>query len=149
MPPVERARPEDWPAISGLLSEVSLPLDGAREAFATGVIATAATHLAGCAAIEPFGSAALLRSVAVAPDHRGHGIGRELVAAAEGLARARGATDLYLLTETAEPWFGRLGYERVERSVVPDDVRASVEFEAACAATAVAMHRVLVQGGGG
>ena len=79
----------------------------------------------------------------MAPDQRGTGVGTSLVHAVEGLARDRGATSLILLTETAEPWFSRLGYAVIDRSKVPVDVARSVEFETACSTSAVAMQRAL------
>jgi amino-acid N-acetyltransferase len=138
-----RAKLQDWPAVEALLSESGLPLEGAARAFATGVVSTEGERLVGCAAIEPYDGSALLRSVAVEAAHRGTGVGTELVHEAEDLARAGGATRLILLTDTAEPWFGRLGYEVIDRSTVPADMARSVEFETACSDSAVAMHRKL------
>jgi amino-acid N-acetyltransferase len=51
--------------------------------------------------------------------------------------------ELLLLTESAESWFTRLGYEVIDREAVPADVAGSVEFSTACADTAVAMRRCL------
>ncbi len=139
-----RAASGDWSSVRDLLTEAGLPLDGAAEAFATGVVASDGDRLVGCAAIEPYDGVALLRSVAVVPDQRGTGVGTSLVHAVEDLARDRGARTLILLTETAEPWFSRLGYEVIDRSTVPADVARSVEFETACSTSAVAMQRTLV-----
>ena len=139
----KQAEAADWPAVRDLLTQAGLPLDGAAEAFTTGVVASDGGELVGCAAIEPYDGAALLRSVAVTRDRRGTGVGTKLVHAIEDLARDRGATTLILLTETAEPWFRRLGYTPIERSSVPADVARSVEFETACTTTAVAMRRTL------
>ena len=139
----KRAEAGDWPAVRDLLAIAGLPLDGAASAFSTGVVAMDGERLVGCAAIEPYDGAALLRSVAVAPDHRGAGVGTTLVHAIEALARDRGATSLILLTETAEPWFRRLGYATIDRTSVPGDVASSVEFETACSTSAVAMQRTL------
>lgn len=138
-----RAEPVDWPAIRDLLTVSGLPLDDAREAFDMGVVTREADRIVGCAAVEPYGPVALLRSVAVAPDRRGSGIGRSLVDAAEEVARDHGSTDLILLTETAESWFRNLGFESIDRSMVPADVARSVEFLSACSESAIAMRRTL------
>ena len=138
-----RAEPVDWPAIRDLLTASGLPLDGAREAFDSGVVTREADRIVGCAAVEPFGPVALLRSVAVAPDRRGSGIGRGLVNAAEEVARDHGSTDLILLTETAERWFRDLGFAVIDRSMVPAEVARSVEFLTACSTSAIAMRRTL------
>ena len=140
---VIRAAAGDWPAVKTLLTEAKLPLDGAADAFATGVVCRDGDRLVGCAAIEPHGDAALLRSVAVAPDHRGAGLGESLVHAAEAEARAAGASDVILLTTTAEPWFERLGYAPIDRSAVPVPVAESVEFQTACDESAIVMRRRL------
>jgi amino-acid N-acetyltransferase len=138
-----RAEAGDWQAVRELLSESGLPLAGAAEAFTTGIVATEDDRIVGCAAVEPYREAALLRSVAVAADRRGGGVGTLLVNAIEELARDSGATSLILLTETAEPWFSRIGYATIDRSSVPDDVARSIEFVTACSASAVAMRRTL------
>jgi amino-acid N-acetyltransferase len=98
------------------------------------------------AAVERYGSAGLLRSVVVAPERRGTGLGHEIVSAAERLARDEGIRDLYLLTETASDWFPRLGYEVVDRAVAAAAVGESIEFTTVCRDTGVPMRRTLAQG---
>jgi len=140
---VERATSDDLENIERLLVVSGLPLDGARDAFATGVVARRRGEVVGAAAIEPYGPSGLLRSVAVEPAQRGTGIGGSLVDSSEQLARDLGMDELYLLTETAETWFERRGYRAIEREVVPEPVRGSIEFTTACSTTAVAMWRAL------
>ncbi len=65
------------------------------------------------------------------------------MSAAEAVARDNGSTDLILLTETAERWFSRLGFVLIDRTAVPAEVAASVEFQTACSTSAVAMRRPL------
>jgi amino-acid N-acetyltransferase len=135
--------PSDLGSVEALLTDAVLPLVGAAEAFRTGIVANADDRIVGAAAVEPYGDAALLRSVVVSREHRGGGIGRALVAAAEGVARNGGAKELYLLTESAADWFSSLGYRPLGRDEVPRAVAASVEFTEACPTTAIAMHRAL------
>ena len=142
---VERSRPEDMLAIETLLASARLPLDGAAVAFDTGVVVRDGDRIVAAAALEPYGDAGLLRSVVVAADQRGTGVGRTVVNAAEALARDVGMRDLYLLTETAVDWFPRLGYREVDRSAVPSTVRESIEFTTLCVDSGVAMHRKLPQ----
>ena len=137
------ARPADTIGIEALLQRTGLPLDGANQAFAHGVVARDGARVAGAAAVEVFGTAGLLRSVAVDEEDRGSGLGRDLVAAAEDVARREGVSDLYLLTETAVEWFPRLGYEPVDREVARQAVGGSIEFTLSCATTGVAMRRIL------
>jgi amino-acid N-acetyltransferase len=140
---IERAAAADTAAVQALLAAAGLPLQGAAEALALGVVARDDGAIVGAAAVEAYGDAGLLRSVVVADGRRGSGLGRELVHAAEALAREAGIRELYLLTETAADWFPRLGYEVVARERARAAVGASVEFTMVCAATGVPMRRAL------
>ena len=140
---VERATERDLPAIATLVSVASLPSDGLSEAFEAGVVLRDGERLLAAAAVERYGPDGLLRSVVVAPERRGEGLGRMIVEGAEALAREVGIERLYLLTETAAAWFPRLGYTPIERADAPAAVRGSIEFTTACASTAVAMCRTL------
>ena len=143
---IERASRGDVPAVEALLASAGLPLEGAAEALGTGVVARDDGAIVAAAALERYGDAGLLRSVVVAPARRGTGVGREIVAAAEQLARDEGIRDLYLLTETAIGWFPRLGYEVVPRSEATAAVGASIEFTTICRDTGVPMRRHLAVG---
>jgi amino-acid N-acetyltransferase len=140
---IERANPSDLPAVGALLASAGLPLDGVALAFETGVVARESDAIVGAAAGERYREAGLLRSVVVAPERRGTGLGRELVAEAERLARDEGVAALYLLTETAIDWFPRLGYVVIPRDEAATAVGGSIEFTTACAVSAVAMRRDL------
>ncbi len=87
---IERASPSDVPAVQTLLAAAGLPPEGVAEAFETGLLAREGAEIVGVAAVEPYGRAGLLRSVVVTEAWRGTGVGRELVAAAEALARDEG-----------------------------------------------------------
>ena len=100
----------------------------------------------GSAAIELYGSAALLRSVAVARDLRGTGLGRRLTEAALDLSRDLGVEEAYLLTETADLFFPRFGFRPIPRAEVPGSVQRSVEFTSVCPESARAMVLVLRPG---
>jgi len=140
---VEEARPGDFDAIAALLAGHKLPLDGLREHLATAIVARDATAIVGSAALEMYADGALLRSVAVAPGRQHTGLGRTLVDKAIELARARDVPALYLLTTTAERYFPRFGFERIDRADVPSGVQRSVEFTSACPASAIVMRKVL------
>ncbi len=140
---IERATASDVAAVEGLLSAAGLPLEGAAEALSAGVVARDGGAVVAAAAVERYGDAGLLRSVVVAPDRRGTGLGHAIVAAAEDLARAEGVRELYLLTETAIDWFPRLGYEVVDRASAAAVVGESIEFTTVCRDTGVPMRRRL------
>lgn len=94
-------------------------------------------------ALQPFGSAALVRSVVVVGDRRGVGLGQVIVQELEKEARAARMGCLILLTQTAAEFFARLGYRVIERIDVPEDVRGSEEFRSLCPASATCMMKTL------
>jgi hypothetical protein len=91
------------------------------------------------ASLDDLGGYGLLRSVAVHPEVRGAGMGMLIVAAALHLAHDRGLRRVALFTETAERFFERLGFSRVEREELPEPVRSSRQALEECSVSAVAM----------
>ena len=129
----------DLPEILALLGASGLPPDGLEDHFGSTLVAREFGRVVGSAAVELHGPHALLRSVAVDGGHRGSGLGRRLTREALELARSRRASEAFLLTETADAFFARLGFGPVGRPAVPEPVRGSVEFVSACPASARAM----------
>ena len=92
----------------------------------------------------PLSSAvALLRSLAVGENARGKGVGSTLVAHAEHYAASKRVRSLYLLTMTAEAFFKRLGYERIDRSRAPPFIKQTSEFASLCPASSALMVKFL------
>jgi amino-acid N-acetyltransferase len=126
--------------LGDLLRTAALPLDGAEEHLDEFLIAERGGSIVGCAAVERYGSAGLLRSVAVASDERGMGTGSTLVERCIDAAADAGINTLVLLTTTAEGYFPRFGFETIDRTSVPLAVRESAEFRGACPASATVMR---------
>jgi amino-acid N-acetyltransferase len=133
------ARRDEIPRILELLEEAGLPPDGLTNHHSTTLVARRDGQVVGSAALELYGQAALLRSVAVAKVLRGTGLGRRLTEAALALSRDFDVEETYLLTETADHYFPRFGFRPIPRSEVPRNVQSSVEFTSACPDTARAM----------
>ena len=141
---IERAGPEDADAIFQLLAQHHLPLDGLRDHLATTLVARGDDGpIVGSAALEIYSEGALLRSVAVGPQRQGQGLGRLLTDAAIRLAQDVRVPALYLLTTTAERYFPKFGFERIERADVPSSVQTSIEFASACPSSATVMRKRL------
>ena len=140
-PRLRAAASADLAAVEGLLTASGLPLDGVRDAFATFVVAERGTDLVGVAGLEVCCDNALLRSVAVRPEWRSHGVGRALVTRVISDAESRGIHALYLLTTTADRYFPTFGFRTITRDEVPADVRETAEFRDACPASATVMCR--------
>lgn len=70
-------------------------------------------QLIGVAGVEWGQAAALLRSVAVTPALRGHGVGKLLVQHAVDLVRIAGYERVYLFSTRSGTYWQRLGFQRV------------------------------------
>lgn len=146
VPALRLASHMDAARVTSLLTSAGLPLDGVHEALPCFVVAEDAGEIIGVAGIEACGTSgehALLRSVAVAPEWRKRGLGRTLVTRTIAEAEARGVKALYLLTTTAESYFPTFGFTTTTRDAVPEDVKATAEFQGACPASATVMVRAL------
>ena len=76
----------------------------------------------GCCAVEPvWRDLAELKSLAVAEEHRGRGIGSDLAEAAEAEARWLNIAQLFALTRSVG-FFERRGYRVVPRETLPHKV---------------------------
>jgi amino-acid N-acetyltransferase len=137
---IRTASDVDLEAVEVLLSASDLPIDGVAESFSNFLIAEDGDRIAGAIGLERFGSVALLRSAVIAPNHRGSGIGRHLIETLLTRAVESGIEDMYLLTTTAEDYFSRFGFSRISRTAVPDELKASAEFQGACPDTATVME---------
>jgi amino-acid N-acetyltransferase len=134
------AQPEDLAPANALLSESKLPLDGFADHLRNALVATRAGLVVGVVELEVYERVALLRSLVVSPAERGARLGERLASDALRLARERGATDVYLLTETAERFFPRFGFSVADRSSAPQALMQSEEFRTACPQSAIMMH---------
>jgi amino-acid N-acetyltransferase len=97
----------------------------------------------GLVGLELHGSNALLRSLAVGDNSRRKGLGSTLVEHAEQYATSKNVRSIYLLTTTAEAFFKRLGYERIERSQAPPSIERTREFAGLCPASSAFMMKSL------
>lgn len=136
---IRPAGPGDLAGMLDLLSAADLPAAGVAEWLPHYFVAEHGGRLVGAAGLELYETSALLRSVVVAESWRGRGLGGALVGHAIEAARVEGVTDIYLLTETADRYFPKFGFQRIERADVPAPVRESVEFRELCPASAAVM----------
>jgi amino-acid N-acetyltransferase len=142
-PSIDKARRDDAQAILDLLARSALPVDGVLDHLDTALVARDGDRVVGSAVLEVYRDGALLRSVAVDAGLRGAGIGQELTRSALTLADTLGVPAVFLLTTTAENFFPKFDFSRIDRSQVPATVQDSVEFRSACPASAVVMRRML------
>lgn len=138
---IERAHGGDRAEVERLLEDAGLPALGAAAPSIHLFVMREGGRIVGAVALEGAPPVALLRSLVVAPSHRGRGLGIELVLHAEQAARERGIETLHLLTTTAAAFFVALGYQETPRDGAPAAILATEEFHSGCPASATSMAR--------
>jgi len=141
---ISPARPEDLEVIKALLRESGLPTAGVDENWKTFLIARDGDAAVGCGGAEAYQVVALIRSIAVKPDYRSHGIGRRLVRQLLDRLASRGLREFYLLTTTAEEYFKKRGFKTIDRDEVHPQLLSSRELQDACPSTATCMRLVML-----
>lgn len=129
------------PPVAELLASCGLPTDDLAANSRVTFYGTEPAPSQGVVALEEVGSVALLRSLAVAPEFRGRGLGAALVAHAEATAKNRGIAELYLLTTSARAFFAGRGYHEIPRSSAPSAIVALPQFTTLCPSSAALMVR--------
>lgn len=135
---------DDVPALARLINAAfvveQVVFDGNRvddlgvRAYMSGgtfLVAEDSGALAGCVYIESRGDRSYLGLLSVQPARQGAGLGRQLVVAAENLAREAGsrAMDLRVISARGEqllPFYHGLGYEVVRTEPFPANLVAKV-----------------------
>lgn len=143
------ARRGDLPVLEALLEACNLPHEGIGENLPGFILARAGGVLVGSVGLEVVGhGVGLLRSLAVAPEWRGRGVGRFLCRVMMARATQLGIHELWLLTATAEPLFARSGFSVASRHEVPPEVQVTDEFARLCPDTATCMWTRLTPAAG-
>ncbi|MGZ6229979.1 MAG: arsenic resistance N-acetyltransferase ArsN2 [Syntrophales bacterium] len=142
--PIELPLPRDEPLIRQLLILCELPQgDITPEHLRHFLVLKEEGQVIGVVGVEILARLGLLRSLAVDPRYRRRGFASHLAERAEECAASLKIEALYLLTITAEGFFAKRGYHRVERDSAPSSVRGTGEFKNLCPASAVCMVKYL------
>lgn len=140
-PQPRAATAADLPAVQALLAAEGMPMGGVAEGIEHFRVLDDGGGIIAAAGIESHGRSALLRSVVVAPAHRGRGLARSLTECMARHARVLGHDALYLLTIDADSYFAGLGFTPIERSEAPAAIRACEQYREQCPDSAVLMRR--------
>jgi len=130
--------------VTRLLMEEKLAVEDLPSSLSNFVVSGDNGEITGIAGFEVYSPYGLLRSVAVKPSHRNKNIAGALVHSIEAAAKAKGLTEMYLLTETASGYFAKKGYGAVSREEVPEAIKQSSEFSHVCPVSAVVMKKALL-----
>ncbi|MBK5114967.1 MAG: GNAT family N-acetyltransferase [Candidatus Heimdallarchaeota archaeon] len=133
---IEGAKASDLEEVYALLGLVNLPIEGVEESIDHFLLLIreidTKEEIIGCVGLEKYEQYALLRSAVVHPDHQGKSYGKQLTLAIVAYAKLIGIEQLFLLTDTAEKFFEKMGFRKIERSEVPAIVKTSIEFVSLC-----------------
>ncbi len=141
---ISPATAADVETIKNLLITSNLPTAGVDEHWKTFIVARAGDKVVACGGSEAYQFAALIRSVAVAPEYRSQGLGRRITRQLLDRLASRGLREFYLLTTTAEDYFRKRGFKTIDRDEVHPQLLSSREFQDACPSTAVCMRLVML-----
>lgn len=138
---INKAKQEDLNGLRSLLEENNLPtLDLALEAMKF-YVGTIDEEIVASIGLETYKNLGLLRSLAVSSDFKNQRIGDRMVRELFRICSREGIDELYLLTETAEKYFERYGFNKTDRIKVPELIRQTQEFKEICPVSAVIMSR--------
>ncbi|MFX0185984.1 MAG: arsenic resistance N-acetyltransferase ArsN2 [Candidatus Hodarchaeota archaeon] len=138
--PIIKANDTHLLGIINLLNQVNLPPEGIEAHLADFIVATHDNKVIGCAGIEIYETVGLLRSVAVHPNYQGKNIGNALIRQILLNAQNREVEEIFLLTETAEKYFLRFGFKKINREDVKNRIKETQEFKSLCPASAISMY---------
>lgn len=99
--------------------------------------------MVGTIGLETYGKYGLLRSLVVDKAYRNYGIAKMLVDTIISLSGELDLKMLVLLTTTADKYFEKHNFIRVQRDEVPEEIKQSREFSSICPVSAVVMQKAL------
>ena len=138
---IQTAGPSDFEAVCELLSKQKLPTEDINKELSHFFIVKQSGLPVGVIGMEKYGEYGLLRSMATDPAYRNNGIAASLVTQLFKYGKSLGLKEMYLLTETAESYFAKRGFQRIKREETPAAIKQSAEFSHLCPSTAVVMKK--------
>ncbi|WP_167605208.1 arsenic resistance N-acetyltransferase ArsN2 [Maribellus sediminis] len=134
----------DRTSIATLLESHNLPVSDLETAPVVFYGITKDEQLIAIGALEIIKPVALLRSVAVHPDHQKKGLGKQIITFLENKAKELNIQRLYLLTTTAESFFSQLNYQEISRDLCPSEIQSTSEYSALCPSSAVCFYKAIL-----
>ena len=135
-----QATAADLVGIERLLKDNNLPFSDCSEHIDNFIIKEDKNNIIGIGGIEIYGCNGLIRSIVVTKIQRGKGIAKDIFQIIKEKAFGFGVTDIYLLTETANEYFEKLGFRAVKRTEVPESIMNTKQFKELCPSSAVVMY---------
>lgn len=142
-PALRPATSDDRQFVNSLLTHYNLPTEDLAEVINCLLICELDSQRIGVGGLEQHGQVGLIRSVAIDETYQQKEYGTTLVRELLGRAHDAELEAVYLLTTTAPDFFESIGFHRVSRDAVPQEIRDTAEFTDLCPSTAVCMEYCL------
>ncbi|WP_336518391.1 arsenic resistance N-acetyltransferase ArsN2 [Pollutibacter soli] len=130
--------------IISLLRSEKLPTNDLADELTHFFVAMEDDRVVGTIGLELYDNNGLLRSLMVKQGYRNYNVAGSLINELEILSKNLRLEKLYLLTETAENYFSKKGYVRIERKDAPASLQKSSEFSHACPSSAALMVKSII-----
>ena len=130
----------DLPLIHQWLNQAGLPTEDVSEVLTSLYLGMNGEAVVGIGGIERHGEDGLLRSLVIAEPFRQQGYGQGLCQQLIQKAQADNIQALYLLTNTADHFFAKFGFEQIDRQAAPATMQSTTEFSHLCPDTAICMR---------
>jgi amino-acid N-acetyltransferase len=140
---IEPMKHSQLETVAALLDDSKLPSEDVEEHWQNFLVAFNGGQLVGAVGLEFYNTDGFVRSFVVAPSLRNNGLGKRLYDAAVSYARSKSVARLGLLTNTAEKFFAREGFQKIERERMPEFIKQTKEFTTFCPSSAVVMVKNL------
>jgi amino-acid N-acetyltransferase len=137
---IRAATSKDFASLCNLLEAEHLPTIDLHKELPHFFLKTMDDKIVGSIGLELYGKSALLRSMMVTPHHRNEGIASELIGELLSYAKKNGVHDVYLITNTAEEFFSRKGFIKINRTEVNKEILSSQEFNGLCPTSSAVMQ---------
>lgn len=140
---IREAIKDDLKAIKSLLDNASLPVIDIKKHLLNFLVLEKSGKLIGTIGMEFYEDTALLRSLAIQKNYRNKGYGQEIYYALISKAKKMNVNSIYLLTETAEGFFSKEGFQKIAREQVPPSIKQTHEYSTLCPEGAICMVKRL------
>jgi amino-acid N-acetyltransferase len=140
---IKQATEREFDAIKKLLDDNNLPTTDIYQDNIQLFIGLIDDKIMSVIGLEKYKNVGLLRSLAVTDLFKNQQVGSRLIRHIVDLCASEHIDKIYLLTTTAEKYFVKFGFTKIERMEAPDILKQTREFKDICPVSAVLMYKSL------
>ena len=140
---IKQATEREFDAIKKLLDDNNLPTTDIYQDNIQLFIGLIDDKIMSVIGLEKYKNVGLLRSLAVTDLFKNQQVGSRLIRHIVDLCASEHIDKIYLLTTTADKYFVKFGFTKIERIEAPDILKQTREFKDICPVSAVLMYKSL------